>query len=132
MEPHCPVLVTEGVRCPKHARLHEDRDRQRRGSAAERGYDREWQAARDAYAKVHPWCERHLRRGVRRRTQIVDHRHPVKQGGARLDPANFEAQCRSCHALKSYRDGSYGSESRDKAPSSKENAGRESAGLHYA
>jgi len=69
-----------------------------RGSATERGYGHDWKKARKAYLAEHPICE------VRSSdctlaANLVDHRIPLTQGGARLDPDNFRSSCTACHAL---------------------------------
>jgi len=101
----CAALVEHGrARCPQHERQRQQDDRHVRGSATDRGYDHAWQAVRAAYARAHPWCEPCLARGYRVPVQIVDHRIPLTQGGARLDPRNLESQCRSCHTRKTWHE----------------------------
>ncbi len=68
-------------------------DTERRGGARSRGYDVDWKTARDAYLALHMVCER-CRRQL---SSLVHHRRPLREGGSRLDPANFEAVCRKCH-----------------------------------
>lgn len=98
-EPRCPALVERGVQyCPTHAALHAQRDAEHRGNERERGYTAPVRRAMQAYRRAHPCCEPCAREGRRRRTQIVDHRVPLRDGGNPLGP--FEAQCRSCHAVK--------------------------------
>jgi 5-methylcytosine-specific restriction enzyme A len=100
--PRCPVLVEKG-HCPAHGGT----GLRRHGTAAQRGYGADWQRVRAAYAAAHPWCEWHLFRGARVAMAVVDHRVPLRQGGARLAPSNLQALCRSCHAVKTLQDGSY-------------------------
>jgi 5-methylcytosine-specific restriction enzyme A len=95
LEPGCPTLVERG-RCPAC-------DQQRRGSAAARGYDADWQVVRDAYARAHPLCEDHLERGEVVPMALVDHKIPLPYG-PRLDPRNLRSLCASCHAVKSLQD----------------------------
>jgi 5-methylcytosine-specific restriction protein A len=103
--PGCPALVGKGVQyCPQHTRDAARKDAQRRGTASERGYDRDWQAAAAAYLKAHPSCERCLTRGRKRTAVLVDHKVALRDGGVRLDPRNFQAQCRHCHGLKTHAD----------------------------
>src|SRR5262252_1319250 len=45
----------------------------------------------------HPQCSTPWRRGVR---LFADHVHEIKDGGARLDPANVMFLCASCHTKK--------------------------------
>ena len=53
-----------------------------------------WQRARAAYLRAHPCCETP---GCREPATLVHHRVAIGAGGARLDPANFEALCAGCH-----------------------------------
>jgi len=80
--PGCPNLITEGKACLTHLRE----------SAALRGYDRDWRALRAAYLRHHPTCAR-----CGRAATMVDHRIPLRAGGARLDVSNLRALCWSCH-----------------------------------
>jgi 5-methylcytosine-specific restriction protein A len=36
--------------------------------------------------------------------RVVDHITPIKKGGARLDPANFQSLCNPCHGKKTAQD----------------------------
>ena len=67
----------------------QDRDR---GSASERGYDRQWSAIRDGFLAEHPRCAQ-----CGSRAEIVHHIVPKKRGGSD-DANNLVALCRSCHA----------------------------------
>jgi 5-methylcytosine-specific restriction protein A len=69
---------------------------QSRGTAAERGYNAQWKKASKHYLAEHPICEI---RGpdCTLAASLTDHRIPITQGGARLDPNNFRASCRNCH-----------------------------------
>lgn len=69
-----------------------DLDRRRRGSAAQRGYDRQWRKVRDAFLARHPLCE------CGQGASIVDHVVPINQGGRRLDESNLRSVCTACHA----------------------------------
>ena len=101
--PGCAALVEPGrTRCRVHEHQRQRADRAQRGSAARQGYGRDWQQVRADYARAHPWCEPCLAVGQRVPVAIVDHRVPIKRGGARLDPRNLESQCRSHHALKTW------------------------------
>jgi 5-methylcytosine-specific restriction protein A len=48
----------------------------------------------------HPFCVVCEQAGVTQLAQELDHRVPLSQGGARLDPANLQPLCRVCHARK--------------------------------
>jgi len=99
----CAALVEPGrARCPTHERQRQQHDRHVRGSAAARGYNVAWQQVRADYARAHPWCEECLLEGLRVAVAIVDHRQPIRRGGARLDPRNLESLCRSHHARKTW------------------------------
>jgi 5-methylcytosine-specific restriction enzyme A len=101
LHPRCPVNVPAGVsRCPKHQAEHNSRDLSLRGSASSRGYDADWQKLEARKLEADPWCERHKRRNVLRRAQLVDHVVALADGGARLAWDNLESLCRSCHGYK--------------------------------
>lgn len=72
---------------------------QARGSARDRGYDRDWERARLEYLKsVDGICEEHQRRGYLVPAVLVDHMVPVREApDRRLDKTNFDALCRNCH-----------------------------------
>jgi 5-methylcytosine-specific restriction enzyme A len=102
--PGCSALVAEGTRCPPHQAAHEASSAgqrrsydDRRGSPAARGYDSEWRRVKDAYRARHPMCEVP---GCGRPTYDVDHVRELRDGGARLDPGNLKALCRSHHVRK--------------------------------
>lgn len=65
----------------------------RKGTAASRGYDRQWRRvrlevlARDG-CRCH-WCGEYA--------DTVDHVVPLAVGGARLDPRNLVAACGRCN-----------------------------------
>lgn len=99
LEHGCPELTTRS-RCEYHERQHEQTVVERRGTATARGYDRAWQELAAEYRRAHPYCERCLRRGMRRKTQIIDHIVALRDGGPRLDRTNLMALCRSCHGFK--------------------------------
>lgn len=77
---------------------------QHRGSAAERGYDHHWTKLRNAFIKVNPLCAHCLIQDRVTLAAEIDHIRPLAQGGARLDPDNLQALCRSCHSLKTATD----------------------------
>lgn len=65
-----------------------------------RGYGWQWARAARDYRQAHPICE-HCKSHV---AEEVDHRIPIKQGGAILDQANMQALCRPCHQIKTNED----------------------------
>jgi 5-methylcytosine-specific restriction protein A len=71
---------------------------QRRGTAAQRGYDRAWQRVRGAFLKAHPLCVECERRGKVRPAEVVHHLKPVEDfPELRLKWSNLEGLCRDCH-----------------------------------
>ncbi len=93
----CPVLGPCAVhRRPalppaEKPRLYDDR----RGSSAQRGYDRQWRKKRAEYLKRHPFC----RLCLRSRSVLVDHIRPKVKGGTD-DEYNLQALCNHCHNIK--------------------------------
>lgn len=95
-------------RCPTHGR---DRDRARPGATA-RGYDVAWARTSRAWLARFPWCgqrgdgklhadhSRCVQLGLRVRAAVTDHILALRDGGARLDPRNFQSLCRGCNAAK--------------------------------
>jgi 5-methylcytosine-specific restriction protein A len=77
-----------------------------RGTAAERGYDTEWQQLRAAHLRKHPWCAD----GCGKRATDVDHRVSVRVAPhRRLDPTNLVSYAHGCHSRKTVReDGGFG------------------------
>jgi 5-methylcytosine-specific restriction endonuclease McrA len=51
-----------------------------------------------SYLSEHRWCT------CGQRATLVDHIHPVSQGGAFWDAANHQPMCASCHASKTTRE----------------------------
>jgi 5-methylcytosine-specific restriction protein A len=93
-EPGCANL-SDGVSCDAH------RGNYLRDSAAVRGYDRRWQAARARYLRVHPLCMECGYNGRVVVATIVDHIKPHR-GDKRLfwDEGNWQPMCKSCHNRK--------------------------------
>lgn len=78
-----------------------------RKPAHQRGYDKRWEKLRNSYIKAHPLCVMCTAMGRTTEADLVDHIRPIAQGGARLDQQNLQSLCRTCHAAKTRRDGSY-------------------------
>ena len=98
--PGCPALVRQGRYCPVHQgdrdaqdRVIRERYEQRtqRGTAAERGYGREWAETSKRFLKAHPRCAR-----CGARATVAHHIIPKDQGGPD-EEANLLALCQSCH-----------------------------------
>ena len=97
---NCPVKVKEQGYC----QAHKAKPRERRGTAAQRGYDSKWQRYRLSYLKHNPICvmceDEHDRITS---ASVVDHITPVENG--QHDPlfwvqSNHQALCRDCHSYK--------------------------------
>lgn len=86
---------------PQHRPLFAPKPDQERGTAYERGYDRDWQKLRDQILRENPVCvfadAKDLPHCCGVAACIVDHIVPLNSGGARLDPANLRPVCRPCH-----------------------------------
>ncbi|MFA5377012.1 MAG: HNH endonuclease signature motif containing protein [Dehalococcoidia bacterium] len=100
--PGCGAVVPGGQRyCGKHKGSDRKRQDERRGTAAERGYDRRWRDYRTAYLAVHPLCVECERQGVLRAATVVDHIMPHRGDmGLFWDSANHQALCKRCHDRK--------------------------------
>jgi len=83
----------------RQSKDHSGYDRMR-GSSCARGYDARWQRLRLAFLSAHPLCAHCMRDGVLRQATEVDHIRRISDGGARLDQANLQALCKSCHSRK--------------------------------
>lgn len=71
---------------------------ERRGSAAQRGYDSRWRKAREAFLAEHPLCAMCAARGRTVPATVVDHITPHR-GDQRLfwSSDNWQALCAPCH-----------------------------------
>jgi len=97
-QPGCPELVSGRPRCDKHT-IEQER---RRGSAASRGYDRRWQAARRVFlsrpenALCRP-CQQKNPPQVTAAT-VVDHIKAHKGDQVLFwDESNWQPSCAPCH-----------------------------------
>lgn len=68
-----------------------------RESPTARGYGREWRKFRLLYLADNPLCV--LCKELNRITPatVIDHIKPMSQGGAKFDPDNLRAVCKTCH-----------------------------------
>lgn len=92
----CGQIVPHGERCAcqiKRTRARNRRHDATRPSAAKRGYDRDWRAARDEFLRQHCTC-----RMCGAPATLVDHIKPHR-GDKRLfwDRTNWQALCAPCH-----------------------------------
>lgn len=92
-------ILTADTYCIEHAPLHVQQRADYRVAAAKRGYDAKWQQVRARYLRRHPLCERCTEKGRFIMASMVHHIIPISDGGARLDPRNFQALCRDCHEV---------------------------------
>lgn len=104
--PGCPNLVSGAPRCPEHQQKHQLNSERARGTAAERGYDRAWAAARARYLREHPLCVHCLAKGRTTPARVVDHIRPHR-GDQQLfwDESNWQSLCDytspfNCHGTK--------------------------------
>lgn len=112
-QPGCPVLLPMGVpRCAKHEKARHTRDRQRRGSAHQRGYTSRWRAHRARFLAEHPLCAPCERVGRTTPATVVDHIRAHK-GDEDLfwDEENHQASCKPCHDART-DEGDFGREAR--------------------
>ncbi len=77
----------------------------RRGSAAARGYGRDWQALRLAVLQAEPLCRFCSGRGLVVAASEVDHIVPVERAPElRLVESNLRPLCKPCHSARTARD----------------------------
>ncbi|MCP4426911.1 MAG: HNH endonuclease [Chloroflexi bacterium] len=108
--PGCPKLNCQEHRRQRakdrgydHREWRRQRTRDRRPSAAARGYDREWRRIRAAFLTRYKWCS-----VCGEPATEVDHIIPLRDGGThRRD--NLQSMCKSHHSQKtSAIDGGFG------------------------
>lgn len=111
--PMCPALTTETY-CENHKRKKQQRQDQRRGTAAQRGYNYKWQKAREVYLKQNPLCVTCDKDGEVTAATVVDHIIPHKgDQGLFWDVKNWQPLCKQCHDRKTVlEDGGFGNEQR--------------------
>lgn len=99
--PGCPALVPMGqARCEKHSHDAQVADRERRGTAAERGYGSRWQRARVVFLAANPLCAVCGRKSPPRITPatVVDHITDHKGDPVLFwDERNWQPSCEACH-----------------------------------
>lgn len=85
---------------PKRPRAPSEdvKDKNYRGSAHSRGYDRNWKRLRDSHLIAHPFCVYCERAGDTTVAHVVDHITPHKGDRALLsDPKNLQSLCYPHH-----------------------------------
>ena len=108
--PRCSTL-TRGGKCEAHRTQVRQESDQRRGSAAERGYNWTWHKARTAYLLQHPLCTDCTKDGRTVSATVVDHIIPHQGQADPLfwDVTNWSAKCKRHHDEKTARqDGGFG------------------------
>lgn len=100
----CPEL-TDGQYCELHKKEKHQRYDNRRGTAAQRGYDSRWRKARKYYLQRHPLCVECEKNGSVTPATVVDHIIPHK-GDKNLfwDHDNWQPLCESCHNAKTAKE----------------------------
>ncbi len=96
--PGCPGRATHSGMCKQHdlqRRRHYDRQRP---TAAQRGYNGEWQRTRAAFLKAHPTCC-----VCDQPATQVDHITPRREGGSKTDWTNLRPYCHRHHSMKTAR-----------------------------
>ena len=96
--PGCAALVPAGTKyCDTHKPLHPEEVR----SAANRGYDSQWQKARKRYLLAHPLCIRCMEQGRYVKATVIDHIEPHRGDPILFwDEENWQALCKHCHDRK--------------------------------
>ena len=104
--PGCPGLVRNGVcsRCGPLRKMAAAEHDERRGTAAERGYDARWVKVRLLHLSSEPLCRLCAAQGRVTAADLVDHIVPIADGGAVLDEDNLQSLCRRCHDAKTAED----------------------------
>lgn len=94
----CGAKVPAGQRCRSCEKAHDAS----RGSASQRGYDREWQRLRERYLSVHQYCHAE---GCGSRSKEIDHVVPISvDPSKRLVWNNLRAFCKHHHSQRTMRD----------------------------
>jgi len=111
-KPGCHELVPSG-RCAAHQRaLYASHDA-RRGSPAERGYDRTWQRLRKQKLRANPFCEIETHCATlsfpEQLATEVDHVISIRERPElRLEWTNLRSACKRCHSARTMRDQVHG------------------------
>ena len=90
------IFRARTARTPQRRRVLEPNP----SSPRERGYDARWDRESRAYRQQNPFCALCREKGRLTFATLVDHKHPVAEGGAVHDPANWWGLCVAHHALK--------------------------------
>ena len=105
-QPGCANLIDHPkTRCDRH-RLPAKQNQNRKMYHKANKYfysSSKWRKFREMFLRLHPLCigYRHQCDGL---ATIVDHIVPIADGGAKLDTANCQPLCASCHSRKTQDD----------------------------
>jgi|694.fasta_scaffold07358_18 5-methylcytosine-specific restriction protein A len=105
--PGCAGIVRGGACSGCGGTAKRTRQRQyddQRGSAAKRGYDRQWQRLRLAFLRAHPLCIECAKEGITTPATEVDHITPKRDGG-QDDWDNLQPLCKRHHSRKTMAGG---------------------------
>lgn len=108
-QPGCGATLPQSGYCPAHQKAVYQRQDERRGSAASRGYDSRWAKARRTYLARNPLCVTCSDRHIVTAATVVDHIIP-HQGDQKLfwDTDNWQALCKPCHDSKTASESAFG------------------------
>ncbi len=107
--PGCRELTMERF-CDKHKKQERKQQDERRGTAAQRGYDNRWRKARERFLRENPLCIECLKEERLTPATVVDHIVPHK-GNYELfwDESNWQPLCKYHHDVKTAKvDGGFG------------------------
>src|SRR5262245_51217934 len=98
--------ATHGRYCDEHTSAAAQMLAVRRGSAAQRGYDTQWERVAVQRRQMDCYlCQACLKRGMLTPSSIVDHIIPIDvRPDWRLEIGNTQVLCRTCHAVKTDED----------------------------
>lgn len=97
--------ITEHSLCPDHRKTKD-----KRPSAAKRGYDAKWRKTRKGYLISYPWCS-----DCGAKATDVDHIDGLgPKGPMGHDWSNLRSYCHSCHSRRTARDQGPGTKGRSK------------------
>ena len=104
----CPALVEQRY-CDRHRKEADAADRERRGSAASRGYDKDHRRRREAVLARDPACVSCLSKGEVTPSRVADHIIPLSEWPQeRIEDAwdleNGAGLCIPCHNRKTMRE----------------------------
>jgi 5-methylcytosine-specific restriction protein A len=94
---HCGKTHLSSEECSiiaARSRARKAKADKKRPSRQERGYDAEWEKAREDYLAVYSSCVR-----CGQAATLVDHIIPIRKAPyLRLDRTNFQSLCATCHS----------------------------------